>query len=58
MNQYHLSGAIKRVAYLTKEILKLADEGFLSQEEAKDAIDGLADMTSAELLEMYQAWKD
>ena len=48
----------KAMEYLTKEITSMMNEGFLSQEDGINGIEGLKDLSAAEIMEMFKAWKD
>ena len=48
----------KAMAYLEQEIYNLWQEGYNTKEEYFQSIEGLRELSAAEVMEMYKTWKE
>lgn len=52
------SAYAKAIAYITEEIENMVSQRFMTDEDGKNAIDGLKDLSAAEVMVMFKEWKD
>jgi hypothetical protein len=58
MKQKRFSPYDRAMQYLVNEFQTLYEEGYNTQEEYLQAVDGLSEMSAAEVMHMYKEWKE
>ena len=58
MKHKRFSAYDKAMQYLLNEFQTQYEEGYNTEAEYLDAVDCLSEMSAAEVLTMYKAWKD